>query len=37
MLVMLLKYGENEAKRVKSCIFKGLKALQDKGLREIWS
>jgi hypothetical protein len=37
MLVILLKYGENKAKRAKSCVFKRLKALQDKGFSEIWS
>ena len=37
MLVMVLKYGENKAKRAKSCIFSSLKALQDKGFSEIRS
>jgi len=37
MLAILLKYEENEVKRAKSCIFMGLKALQDKGFSEIWS
>jgi hypothetical protein len=37
MVGVLLKYGENEVKRAKSCIFRRLKALQDKGFREIWS
>jgi len=37
MLVMVLKYGENKAKRAKSCIFSSLKALQNKGFSEIWS
>ncbi len=37
MLVILLKYGENEAKRAKNCIFCSLKALQNKGFNEIWS
>jgi hypothetical protein len=32
---MLLKYGENKAKRAKSRIFSSLKALQDKGFSEI--
>ena len=34
---ILLKYGENKAKRAKSCILGRLKALQDKGFSEIWS
>jgi hypothetical protein len=34
---MLLKYGENEAKKAKICIFMSLKALQNKGFSEIWS
>ena len=37
MLVLVLKYGENKAKRAKSCIFSSLKALQDKGFSEIRS
>jgi hypothetical protein len=37
MMIVVLKYGENKAKRAKSCIFMGLKALQGKGFREIWS
>ena len=37
MLVILLKYEENKAKRAEYCIFRGLKALQDKGFSEIWS
>ena len=37
MLIVLLKYGESKAKRAKNCIFRRLKALQYKGLREIWS
>ena len=37
MLVMVLKYGENKAKRAKSCIFSSLKALQGKGFSEIRS
>jgi hypothetical protein len=37
MVGVLLKYGENEVKRAKICIFRRLKALQDKGFREIWS
>jgi hypothetical protein len=31
MSMMHLKYGENEVKRAKSCIFRTLKALQNKG------
>jgi hypothetical protein len=37
MVVVLLKYGENKAKRAEYYIFRGLKALQDKGFSEIWS
>ena len=37
ILVMLLKYGENEAKKAEICIFMSLKALQNKGFSEIWS
>jgi hypothetical protein len=37
MLAIPLKYGENKAKRAKSCIFCSLKALQNKGFNEIWS
>jgi len=32
---VLLKQGENEAKSAKSCIFKVLKALQNKAFGEI--
>jgi len=35
--VMLLKYGENKAKRAKNSIFSSLKALQNKGFSEILS
>ncbi len=34
MLVILLKYGENEAKKAKCCIFCSLKALFYKALNE---
>jgi len=37
MVVVLLKQGENEAKSAKNCIFRRLKALQNKGLNEILS
>ena len=37
MLVALLEYGENEAKKAKNSIFSSLKALQDKGFSEIRS
>jgi hypothetical protein len=37
MLVILLKYEENKAKRAKSSISGRLKALRNKGFREIWS
>jgi len=37
MLVALLKYGENEAKRAKNFIFSSLKALPNKGFGEVWS
>jgi hypothetical protein len=33
MLIVVLKYGENEAKRAKNPIFCSLKALRNKGLR----
>jgi hypothetical protein len=36
-MFVLLKYGENKAKRVKSTIFRRLKALQNKGFSEILS
>ncbi len=37
MVVVLLKYGENKAKKTKNCIFMSLKALPNKGFSEIWS
>jgi len=37
MMLVFLKYGENEAKRAKNSILSRLKALQNKGFREIWS
>lgn len=36
-MLILLKYGENKANKAKICIFMSLKALQNKGLSEIWS
>jgi len=37
IVVVLLKYGENKAKRAKNSIFNSLKALQYKAFREILS
>jgi len=37
IVVVLLKYGENEAKKAKNCIFKGLKSLQYKAFRKLFS
>jgi hypothetical protein len=36
-VVVLLKYGENEAKKAKNPIFSSPKALQNKGFSEICS
>ncbi len=37
VVIVALKYGENEAKSAKNSIFSSLKALQNKGFSEIWS
>jgi hypothetical protein len=37
MIIVALKYEENKAKRAKNSILRGLKALQNKGFKEIWS